>query len=104
MGIPNLRQLFLPLVQRLRYSGACLGYHVWRLSFTSTVSTLYETCDWITVRNNGVFAVDVAEYISLIFLKILWSNPFHSPALEKYQLVERKVAHPNYSEFVYVKK
>ena len=69
--------------------GACLAYHVWRPSFIlvtkfhtkiSMVSTLYETCDWIPVRNNGVFAADVAEYIG--------PDPFHSPAKEKYQLVK----------------
>ena len=35
------------------------------------VSTLYELCDWIPVRNNGVFTIDVAEYVGLITASLL---------------------------------
>ena len=57
-----------------RSLGACLAHHVWRLSFIlvskfntkiSMVSTHYETCDWLPIRNNGVFSTYVAEHVKL---------------------------------------
>ena len=54
------------------------------------VSTLYELCDWISVRNNGVLTADVAEYVGLISASSSAGRNFiqhHSPAKEKYYLV-----------------
>ena len=54
------------------------------------VSTLYEHCDWIPVRNKGLFTADVAEYVGLISASSSARRHFiqhHSPAKEIYQLV-----------------
>ena len=53
------------------------------------VSTLYECCDWIPVRNSGVFTADVAE-VSLISANSSARRHFIQHRLyakEKYQLV-----------------
>ena len=54
------------------------------------VSTLYDVCDWIPVRNNSVFTADVVEYVGLISASSFARRHFiqhHSSAEEKYQLV-----------------
>ena len=55
--------------------GACLAHPVWCPSFIlvskfntkiSTVSTRYETCDWLPIRTNNLFSTYVAEHVGLI--------------------------------------
>ena len=53
------------------------------------VSIFYELCDWISVRKNGVFTADVAEYVGLISASSSARRHFikyQSPAKDKYQL------------------
>ena len=64
---------------------AWLAHHAWRPSFIlaskfntkiSIVSTRYETCDWLSIRSNGVFSTYVAEDVGLISARSSgWSHP-----------------------------
>ena len=61
------------------------------------ISTLYETCDWFPVRNNGVFAADVAEYIRLISARpsgrihIIYLKKRKMPVSKKCAVATRKL-------------
>ena len=77
-GSSKLQTTLLALGPLMQTLGACLAYHVWHKNFfliskfnikISKVSTLYKTCDWTPVKNNSVFATDVAEYVGTSFAR-----------------------------------
>ena len=83
-----------PPTQSLR---AFLANHVWRPSFIlvrklnskiSMVSTRYETCDWLSIRSNGVFLTYVAEHVGLISARSSgWTHLIHLQNKNRYKLV-----------------
>ena len=77
--------------------GACLANHVWHPSFIlvskfntkiNIVSMLYETCDWLPIRNNSVFSTYVAKYVRLISARSSGrSHLIHLQNKNRYKLV-----------------
>ena len=77
--------------------GAYHAHHVWRPSFIlvskfntkiSLVSTLYESCDWLPIRSNGVFSIYVAEHVRLISARSSCrSHVIHQQNKSRYKLV-----------------